>query len=88
MKEKLESIKEIAVKEINACTNEQELLKTKSVYLGKDSEIMGVMKSMKDLSIEEKKEIGKLANEIKSMLDSLIKNKMSELAAKKENKKK
>ena len=87
MKQKLESIKEIAVKEITSCINEQDLIKIKSVYLGKDSEIMGVMKSMKDLSIEEKKEVGKFANELKSMLDSLIKDKMNELASKKENKK-
>ena len=87
MKEKLESIKELAINEINSCTNEQDLLKIKSVYLGKDSEIMSVMKSMKDLSIEEKKEVGKLANELKSMIDSLIKNKMNELVSKKESKK-
>ena len=87
MKERLESIKEIAVKEINDCKNEQDLLKSKSTYLGKDSEIMNIMKSMKDLSIEEKKEIGKLANELKETLDQLIKDKMNELASKKESKK-
>ena len=87
MKEKLDSIRENAIKEINACSNEQELLKVKSTYLGKDSEIMKIMKSMKDLSIEEKKEIGKSANELKTDLDLLIKSKINELTVKEKNKK-
>lgn len=86
MKEKLEALKESAKKNIESCSNEQELLKLKSEYIGKDSEIMQIMKSMKDLSIEEKKEIGKLANETKTYIETRIKEKLNELASKKENK--
>ena len=46
------------------------MLKIKSVYLGKDSEIMQVMKSMKDLSIEDKKIVGHSASVPKFTLGS------------------
>ena len=86
MKEKLEALKDSATDAISKATSEQDLLKIKSEYLGKDSEIMQVMKSMKDLSIEDKKIVGKLANEIKGYIEKSIKNKMDELVSKKENK--
>lgn len=86
MKEKLEALKENAKRSIESSTNEQEVLNIKSIYLGKDSEVIKIMKSMKDLSIEEKKEIGKLANETKAYIENIIKNKLNELVSKKENK--
>lgn len=86
MKEKLEALKENAKRSIESSTNEQEVLNVKSIYLGKDSEVIKIMKSMKDLSIEEKKEIGKLANETKAYIENIIKNKLNELVSKKENK--
>lgn len=86
MKEKLELLKEQSIKDINNCSDEQQLLKLKSIYLGKDSEVMQIMKSMKDLTIEEKKEVGKLANELKSFIENSIKDKMNELISKKESK--
>lgn len=86
MKEKLDALKENAKRSIESSTNEQEVLNVKSIYLGKDSEVIKIMKSMKDLSIEEKKEIGKLANETKAYIENIIKNKLNELVSKKENK--
>lgn len=86
MKEKLEALKENAKRSIESSTNEQEVLNIKSIYLGKDSEVIKIMKSMKDLSIEEKKEIGKLANETKAYIENIIKDKLNELVSKKENK--
>ncbi len=86
MKEKLELLKQNATSDINNVSDEQSLLRLKSTYLGKDSQIMQVMKSMKDLTIEEKKEIGKLANEVKSFIENLVKEKMNEISSKKENK--
>lgn len=86
MKEKLDALKENAKRSIESSTNEQEVLNVKSIYLGKDSEVIKIMKSMKDLSIEEKKEIGKLANETKAYIENIIKNKLNELISKKENK--
>lgn len=86
MKDKLEALKEKVKNDINSSLNEQDLLKLKSTYLGKDSEVMQIMKGMKDLSIEKKKEIGKLANETKAYIENRIKERLNELVLKKENK--
>ena len=86
MKDKLEALKEKVKNDINSSLNEQDLLKLKSTYLGKDSEVMQIMKGMKDLSIEKKKEIGKLANETKAYIENRIKERLNELVSKKENK--
>ena len=86
MKDKLEALKEKVKNHINSSLNEQDLLKLKSTYLGKDSEVMQIMKGMKDLSIEKKKEIGKLANETKAYIENRIKERLNELVSKKENK--
>ena len=86
MKYKLEALKEKVKNDINSSLNEQDLLKLKSTYLGKDSEVMQIMKGMKDLSIEKKKEIGKLANETKAYIENRIKERLNELVLKKENK--
>ena len=72
MKDKLEALKEKVKNDINSSLNEQDLLKLKSTYLGKD--------------IEKKKEIGKLANETKAYIENRIKERLNELVSKKENK--
>ena len=80
----------IVLDEAHRCKNPssksaKNLLKLKSTYLGKDSEVMQIMKGMKDLSIEKKKEIGKLAKETKAYIENRIKERLNELVLKKEN---
>ncbi len=82
MEEKLNKILEEGKKEISNVKDEQTLLKVKSRYIGKDSEITKIMKSMKDLTIEEKKVVGALTNKIKNELEQYVKVKTTELAAK------
>jgi len=79
--EKLNILREKAQSEINVSNDEQSLLKVKSTYLGKDSEISSIMKQLKDLSIEEKKQVGQLSNEIKNEISNLIKEKLSIIEA-------
>lgn len=79
MVKELEIIKSKAIAEIENIISEQDALKIKSKYLGKDSEIMAIMKSMKDLTIEEKKEIGKVSNDVKNTLENLIKEKTEKI---------
>lgn len=79
MKEKLELLKEKALVDIKNTKTEQEMLKVKSKYLGKDSQIMSIMKTMKNLSIEEKKEVGKLSNDFKKTLEEAISQKIKNL---------
>jgi phenylalanyl-tRNA synthetase alpha chain len=82
MIEKLNKIREKAKIEITESNDEQSVLKVKSTYLGKESEISEVMKQLKDLSIDEKKIIGKLSNEIKNEISDLIKEKLDVIEAK------
>ena len=83
MKEKLQELIKKAREDIERSFSEQEILKIKSIYLGKDSEISQIMKKMKDLTIEEKKEIGRMLNEVKNNIEDFIKSKMDEILVKK-----
>ena len=63
----------------------QELQEVKSKYLGKKGLVSELTANMKDLSIEEKKEIGRLANEIKTEVVEKLdeaQNKLEEKALK------
>ena len=48
----------------------------------RSGELTEVMKNLKDLSVEAKKEFGKLANEIKKEMEAMLNNKKSELSKK------
>ena len=86
MKDKLLEIKLETINLINNSTNEQELLKVKADHLGKNSKLNDILKELKNLSIDEKKEIGKLSNEIKTELETLIKDKLNNLQSNKNDK--
>jgi len=81
MKEQFEEFK---IK-IAASVDESEVLNLKGQVMGKDSAISQAMKSMKDISIEEKKVIGPLANQIKQDIFNLIQARLEELEWKKIN---
>ena len=71
VKEKLESIQTISA-----------LNELKSQVLGKKGSITELSKQMSTLSIEEKKELGKKINELKTEVTSLIDNKKEEIETK------
>lgn len=66
MKEKVESIKSELVKDLESAKTLQDVQNLKVKYLGKKGLITELTSNMKDLSIEEKKEVGKLSNEIRN----------------------
>lgn len=79
IKEKLEEIKNI---------NEmQSLLEEKAKLIGKKGLITELSKKMKDLTIEEKKEYGKIINELKNETNNLIEEKKSSIELKELNEK-
>ncbi len=79
MKEALEKLqKESSSIILNAKTVE-ELKNLEVQYLGRKGELTKILKGIKDLSIEEKKVIGKLSNEIKNKLQSDLEKKQQEL---------
>ncbi len=75
MKEKIQQIKEDAVSKIEASKTIDDIENVRIAYLGKKSAFNEILKGLKDLSPEEKKEIGPLANQTKKELQHLIDDK-------------
>lgn len=72
MQEKLNQIKENALKELENATNSLELEELRVKYLGKKGELTTILRSMGGLSKEERPIVGKLVNEIKSEVEEKI----------------
>ena len=66
MQEKAEQMKNSLLEEMNSINKIQDLIELKSRYLGKSGQITELTKNMKDLSIDERKEVGKIANILKN----------------------
>lgn len=81
MEEKLEEIKNKGLEKIAQTKNLTELEETRKEITGKKSELSKVLKSMKDLTPEERKVIGMMANEIKNTIADSIKQKEEEIIA-------
>ena len=79
MKEKIAKLKQEATSELATLTKEADILNCKSKYLGKKSELSTLLASLKDLTVEEKKEIGPLLNQTKKELEELFTNKIEEV---------
>jgi phenylalanyl-tRNA synthetase alpha chain len=68
----LEQLKIKAEQEIGCVSTFHELNETKANYLGKKSPLQDLMKVMKDLSIEEKKDFGLKINEFKQFIEEAV----------------
>lgn len=79
MKEKIAKLKQEAISELAPLTKEADILNCKSKYLGKKSELSTLLASLKDLTVEEKKEMGPLLNQTKKELEELFTNKIEEV---------
>ncbi len=75
MKEQIQKIKDNAVEQIADATNLEDIEQIRISYLGKKSAFNEILKGLKDLTPEEKKEIGPLANETKKEIQHLIDDK-------------
>ena len=81
MKERLEEIKTRGLEKIKNVKNITELEQVRKDLTGKKSELSKVLKSMSDLSSDEKKSIGMLTTEIKTSFIESFKLKEEELIA-------
>ena len=81
MKERLEEIKTKGIERIENVKNITELEQVRKDLTGKKSELSKVLKSMSDLSSDEKKSIGMLTTEIKTSFIESLKLKEEELIA-------
>ena len=75
MKEQLEKIYAEATTDIENASSVKDLEDIKFKYLSRKGEFNEIKKGLKDLSVEDKKIVGSLANEITQKLESSIKDK-------------
>lgn len=92
LKESLEQMRNEVIVKIKEAKEVKEIEDIRVEFLGKKGKITEVLKGLKDLSIEEKKEVGALANKIKAELENKIEESLTDLenktileAMKKEN---
>lgn len=76
MKEKVEQLKKEVLKKIEETNNLKEINEIKVEYLGKKGPVNELSSHLKELNQEEKKEFGKLLNDLKQELASNIENKI------------
>ncbi len=81
MKEKLEVIRAEGLKKIEMATSLEEIEEIRRALMGKKSELNEILKSLGNLSIDLRKEIGILSTEIKNVFSSKITEKEEELLA-------
>ena len=72
MKEQINKIKENSLEEVENAQNLNQLSELRVKYLGKKGEITSLLKEMKNLSKEEKPEIGALINTVRDNLEQVI----------------
>ena len=79
MKEKLELLKAQLTNELNSAIDPQALENLRVSYLGKKGSITGLLKEMKSLTNEEKKNFGMMVNELKQTAAESISQRAQEL---------
>ena len=79
MKEKIELIKKDVDADLESVKNINDLVNLKAKYLGKKGLVTELTANMKDLSIEERKEVGRVSNEIRTMVTDKINSKEEEI---------
>ncbi|HEX2985838.1 MAG TPA: phenylalanine--tRNA ligase subunit alpha [Caproiciproducens sp.] len=79
MKEKLEAIRENAIRELSQANGQQILENLRIKYLGKKGELTSILKQMGGLSPEERPQIGQLANEVRTFIEQDLVKRAAEL---------
>ena len=79
MKQTLESLKNKSIDQIKSTTSLNELDQLKSRLLGKKSDLSQLLKDLPTLPAEDRPIMGKLANDIKQVISSAIKQQHTEL---------
>ena len=79
MKEKIELIKTELDKDLELIKTNQDIVDIKAKYIGKNGCITELTKNMKDLTPEERKEVGMLSNEIRGYATDKIGEKEQEI---------
>ncbi|MCH5166710.1 MAG: phenylalanine--tRNA ligase subunit alpha [Erysipelotrichales bacterium] len=79
MKELASEIKSNLLSEIESVSKLSELIDLKAKYIGKSGRVTELTKNMKDLSVDERKEVGMISNTLKNEVTEIIENKEKEI---------
>ncbi len=77
--EQIKNLSTLVKSELDLAVSEEELEKIKANHLGKKGQLTSILKGLAQLSPEDKRSIGKLANETQVELESLIQSKRAHL---------
>lgn len=80
MENKLKELKEEALKQIEASEALDKLNDIRVAYLGKKGELTALLKSMKDLSSEERPKFGQLVNDARKVIEEKLEESKNRLA--------
>ncbi|GKX29124.1 phenylalanine--tRNA ligase alpha subunit [Vallitalea longa] len=86
MKDKLQAIKEEALKSIDEATDLKVINDIRVNILGKKGELTSVLRGMKDLSKDERPVIGQLANEVRNIIEQKLEEAKVDLGKKQREK--
>lgn len=81
MKQQLENIEKVAKQELSECSSIKALDDLRVKYLGKKGELKAILNQMGKLAPEERKEMGKFANRVKSDIETALAEKLETLKA-------
>lgn len=79
MKEKLEQIREEALRQIGEAGTPEALNEVRVAFLGKKGSLTTVLKSMKDVAPEERPRVGQLVNEARAEIESALESAKSKM---------
>ena len=72
MKERLQGIRDEALKAIEAADMPDKLNDVRVKFLGKKGELTAVLKGMKDVAAEDRPKVGQMVNETRAAIESLL----------------
>ena len=82
MKEKLEQILKDALKEIDECADAKSLDEVRVQVLGKQGALTAILRNMREVPMEERKEVGSLANGVREKVEEALKKRGESLEEK------
>ena len=80
MREKLEKIKEEALRQIEGSEALERLNEIRVAYLGKKGELTSVLKSMKDVAPEDRPKVGQMVNDARAVIEAKLEESKNSLA--------
>src|SRR5579872_2971366 len=83
LKKQIEQVKIACIQDINKAESAEQLEAVRIQYLGRQGAVVDLMKSLKDLSLDEKREIGPLLNTLKNELTAQFEAKLISVGSKK-----